>query len=499
MAATATTHDDDFSTLLEQLLDAFNDVFENKFHADGTLSRYKACLVANGRSQKLGVDFDEMFSPVVKPATVRTVLSLVVSRKWSIHQLDVKNAFLNDNLSETRSLYGLRQAPRGWFQRFTGYVTRAGFYHSRCDSSLFICRQGSQVAYLLIYVDDIILTTSSPVLLQHIIDSLHNKFDMTNLGALNYFLGISTDRPSTGLFLSQRKYAFQLLERAHMVHCNPSQTPIDTESKLGLEGVPVQDPTLYRSLAEGATISYSYSSKFVLCRLAGNVDFSLQLYASATISLVGYTDANWEGCPSTRSAEAEYRGVANVVADTAWLHNLPRELHSPLSTATLVYCDNVSVIYMSANPIQHQRTKHIMIDIHFVRDMVTACQQQVAKYSSCWLCLCLRLWTWLCEAAQNPNSCRICAPVIKKGDIVEKKICVKKLLIKGTYLGILIFRFYFMCKICSTQGVQSSSYLLVKDFYTAVHSVMMLNDTICAKVITTVGKKLLACTWNWAQ
>ncbi|GJY28482.1 ribonuclease H-like domain-containing protein, partial [Tanacetum coccineum] len=72
------------------------------------------------------------------------------------------------------------------------------------------------------------------------------------------------------------------------------------------------------------------------------------------------------------SAEAEYWGVANVVAETAWIRNLLRELHSPLLTATLVYCDNVSAVYMSANPVQHQRTKHIEIDIHFVRDMVKA-------------------------------------------------------------------------------------------------------------------------------
>ncbi|GJV93964.1 ribonuclease H-like domain-containing protein [Tanacetum coccineum] len=234
-------------------------LFKHKFHADGTLSRYKARLVANGSSQQLGVDFDETFSPVVKPATIRTVLSLVVSRKWPIHQLDVKNAFLNGDLSETvymhqppgfvdarfpnhvcrlqRSLYGLKQAPRAWFQRFAGYATRAGFYHSRCDSSLFIYRQGSQVAYLLLYVDDIILTASSTTLLQHLIDSLHREFDMTDLGALNYFLGISVVRHSTGLFLSQRKYALQLLERAHMVNCNPSRTPVDTDSKLGPDGV----------------------------------------------------------------------------------------------------------------------------------------------------------------------------------------------------------------------------------------------------------------------
>ncbi|GJY73247.1 ribonuclease H-like domain-containing protein [Tanacetum coccineum] len=358
-------------------------LFKHKFHADGTLSHYKARLVANGSNQQHGVDFDETFSPVVKPATIRTVLSLAVSRQWPIHQLDVKNAFLNGDLSETvymhqppgfvdsrypnhvcllqRSLYGLKQAPHAWFQRFAG--------SSGC------------LIPPLIYVDDIILTTSSPVLLQQIVDSLHKEFDMTDLGALNYFLGISAVRHPTGLFLSQKKYARQLLERAHMVNCNPSRTPIDTDSKLGPDGVPVQDPTLYRIQQ-------------------GTLELGLQLYASATTSLVGYTDADWAGCPSTRmstssycvflgdnllswsakrqhtisrsSAEAEYRGVANVVAKTAWICNLLRELHSPLLTATLVYCDNVSAVYMSANPVQHQRTKHIEIDIHFVRDMVKA-------------------------------------------------------------------------------------------------------------------------------
>ncbi|GJR29529.1 ribonuclease H-like domain-containing protein [Tanacetum coccineum] len=319
-------------------------LFKHKFHADGTLSRYKARLVANGSNQQHGVDFDETFSPVVKPATIRTVLSLAVSRQWPIHQLDVKNAFLNGDLSETvymhqppgfvdsrypnhvcllqRSLYGLKQAPRAWFQRFAGYATRAGFSPSRCDSSLFIYTQGSQVAYLLIYVDDIILTASSPVLLQQIVDSLHKEFDMTDLGALNYFLGIFVVRHPIG----------------------------------------------------GA-------------RPPGTLELGLQLYASATTSLVGYTDAGYcvflgdnllswsakrQHTISRSSAEAEYRGVANVVAETAWIRNLLRELHSPLLTATLVYCDNVSAVYMSANPVQHQRTKHIEIDIHFVRDMVKA-------------------------------------------------------------------------------------------------------------------------------
>ncbi|GJT27040.1 ribonuclease H-like domain-containing protein [Tanacetum coccineum] len=353
-------------------------LFKHKFHANEMLSRYKAQLVANGSSQQQGIDVDETFSPVVKPTTIRIVLSLAVSRKWPIYQLDVKNAFLNDDLFETVYMH----QPPGF--------TDPRFPH-----------HGSQVAYLLIYVDDIILTSSSPALLQQIIDSLHKEFDMTDLGALNYFLGISTDRTSTGLFLSQKKYALQLLECAHMVHCNPSRTPVDTESKLGPEGVPVQDPTLYRSLAGGLQyltftrpdLYYAVQQvclymhdprephfaalKRIMRYVRGTVDFGLQLYASATTSLVGYTDADWAGCPFTRSSEAEYRGVANVVAETAWLRNLLRELHSPLSTATLVYCDNVSVVYMSANPVQHQQTKQIEIDIHFVRDMVTAGQVRV--------------------------------------------------------------------------------------------------------------------------
>nr|GEY37184.1 ribonuclease H-like domain-containing protein [Tanacetum cinerariifolium] len=149
-------------------------LFKHKFHADGTLSRYKARLVANGSSQQIGVDFDETFSSVVKPAIIRTVLSFVVSRQWPIHQLDVKNAFLNEIFlwTETSTL--------GLFQRFAGYATRAGFYHSR--------------SFL-------------PTLLQQIIGSLNNEFDMTDLGALNYFFGIFADRTPTGLFLSRKKYA----------------------------------------------------------------------------------------------------------------------------------------------------------------------------------------------------------------------------------------------------------------------------------------------------
>ncbi|XP_071740452.1 uncharacterized mitochondrial protein AtMg00810-like [Rutidosis leptorrhynchoides] len=266
---------------------------------------------------------------------------------------------------------------------------------------------GSDTAYLLLYVDDIVLTASSTGLLQRIITSLHNEFSMTDLGPLNYFLGINATRTASGMFLSQKQYATEIIERAGMPTCHPCRTPVEPGAKLTSHGPAVKDPTLYRSLA-GALQYLTFTRPDI--SYAGTTDLGLQLYASSPTTLVAYSDADWDGCPTTRrstsgycvflgnnllswsskrqltpsrsSAEAEYRGVANAVAETCWVRNLLRELHCPLTSATLVYCDNVSSVYLSTNPVQHQRTKHIEIDIHFVRDLVAQGQVRVLHVPS---------------------------------------------------------------------------------------------------------------------
>nr|GEZ81310.1 retrotransposon protein, putative, Ty1-copia subclass, expressed [Tanacetum cinerariifolium] len=299
--------------------------YRDAFHDSNC--RYKARLVANGSTQLEGVDVDGTFSLVVNPGAIPNVLSL---------------------------------APRALFRRFASYSTR------------FV-----------------------------IITSLHKEFAMTDLGSLNYFLVISVTRDSPGIFLSQKKYAIEILKRAHMVNCNPSRTPVVTESKLGIDGDLVFDPTLYRSLAGSfqyltdtrPNISYAVQQvclhmhdlrephfstlKRILRYVRGTLDYELQLFSSSTIDLVAYSDANWTADSFSSSVEAEYRDVANAVAETCWLRNLLRKLHTPLSSATLVYCDNVSAVYFSSNPIKHQRTKHIEIDIHFVCDLVAAGQVRV--------------------------------------------------------------------------------------------------------------------------
>ncbi|GKA62902.1 ribonuclease H-like domain-containing protein [Tanacetum coccineum] len=175
---------------------------------------------------------------------------------------------------------------------------------------------------------------------------------MTDLGLLNYFLGISIIRDSSGLFLSQKKYIVEILERANMVTCNLFRTPVDTESKLGVDGDLVFDQTLYRSLA--GSLQY-------LTFTQPDISYAVQ---QVCLYMHDLRESHFSALKRIMRAEAEYRSVSNVVAETCWSRNLLHELHTHLSSATLVYYDNVSVVYLSCNPVQHQRTKHTEIDIH---------------------------------------------------------------------------------------------------------------------------------------
>ncbi|XP_037497741.1 uncharacterized mitochondrial protein AtMg00810-like [Jatropha curcas] len=333
------------------------DVIKSLRHSDGSFERHKARLVGDGRSQRAGIDYDETFSLVVKPATIRIVLSLAV--------------------------------PRAWYQRFTHYVASIDFIHSQMDNSLFIYNSGSDTAYLLLYVDDIILITSSDDLRKNIIARLNSEFAMKDLGPLHYFLGIVVHRTPSGLFLTQYKYASKILEHVGMTNCKPSLTPVDTAGKMSAQPGPLcSDPQKYRQLAgalqyltftrpdicyvvqqvclfmHSPTEQHMNALKRILHYIKGTIHYGLSLSKSPKHSLVFYMDADWGGCPDTRrstsgycvflgsniiswsskrrptisksSAEAEYRGVANVVSESCWLRNLLLELHCPSSNLSLL-------------------------------------------------------------------------------------------------------------------------------------------------------------------
>jgi hypothetical protein len=245
-------------------------VFKHKFKTNGTLERYKGRWVVRGFTQRPGIDFAKTFSPVVKPATVRSVLSLTLSRFWPVHQLDVNNAFLQCTLSETvyctqpagfkdsahqdfvcrlnRSLYGLKQAPHAWYNRFASFLLQLGFTEAKTDSSLFIYRSGTETTFLLLYVHDIVLTSSSSSLLRRTINALQQEFSLKDFGLLHHFLGMHVQRQPSGLFLSQRQYILKILDRAGMANCKPCTTPVDLNPKLSTEGDLVANPTYFHSL-----------------------------------------------------------------------------------------------------------------------------------------------------------------------------------------------------------------------------------------------------------
>lgn len=200
------------------------------------------------------------------------MLTIAASRHWSTRQLDVSNAFLHGTLQEhvlcqqptgfvnpdrpnvvcllDKSLYGLRQAPRAWFNRFAAFVIRIGFTPTRLDSSLFVLQRGNDIVYLLLYVDDIVLTGSSPQLLQELIRHLQAEFAVKDLGDLRFFLGIDVQRNASGFYLSQQRYVEDILERAGMANCKPASTPIDAKGKVSADGPVIDDAKHYRSLAE---------------------------------------------------------------------------------------------------------------------------------------------------------------------------------------------------------------------------------------------------------
>jgi hypothetical protein len=204
-------------------------VYKLKHNSDGSIARYKARLVEKGFHQQQGIDFDETFSPVIKPPTVRLILSLAVSLQWPLRQLDVKNAFLHGTFKEEvymtqpqgysdpthpnlvcklhKFIYGLKQAPQAWFESFTPQLLHLGFTTSTADSSLFIYKNQFVIAYLLLYVDDIVLTSNTPTYLDHLINQLNTVFDLKDLGTLHYFLGLQVSRTTNSLYIKQTKYA----------------------------------------------------------------------------------------------------------------------------------------------------------------------------------------------------------------------------------------------------------------------------------------------------
>ncbi|KAH9657500.1 retrovirus-related pol polyprotein from transposon RE2 [Citrus sinensis] len=364
-------------------------VFRVKYNPDGSISKYKARLVAKGFHQTYGVDFFETFSPVVKPCTIRIILRLAVMNHWTIRQLDVNNAFLKGVLNEevfmhqpegfldpqhptyicklNKALYGLKQAPRAWYDRLKGSLLQWGFRTSRSDTSLFLKHTGSDVLVILIYVDDILVTGSSSAQIEGIITLLGSEFALKNLGDFNYFLGLEVTPSSAG-------YIFHKLNKGTLFE-NPSLY----RSVIGsLQYVTLTRPDIAFTVNKlsqfiaAPTVLHWQACKRVLRYLQCTADYGIQFYNSKSLSLTAFSDADWGSDPNDRRSVGGYCIFLRS--------NL--ELKVQLNNTPVLYCDNESAEALASNPKYHSRTKHIELDLHFVREHIVKKEFAVEHVSS---------------------------------------------------------------------------------------------------------------------
>ncbi|CAA7014800.1 unnamed protein product [Microthlaspi erraticum] len=417
-------------------------IYKIKTYANGNHIKHKARLVARGFSQEYGVDYLETFAPVSRHDTIRALLAYAAQMEWRLYQMDVKSAFLNGELEEEvyitqppgfviegkeekvlrlyKALYGLKQAPRAWYGRIDSYFIQNGFERSMNDAALYIKKKGGDVLIVSLYVDDIIITGNNVRLINSFKENMKNEFEMTDLGLLNYFLGMEVNQDDRGIFLSQEKYANKLIDKFGMKESKSVSTPLTPQGKREEDGIEYGDPTKYRSIVGGllylcasrpdVMYASSYLSRYmssphmkhyqeakrVLRYVKGTSSFGV-LFKSAKIPrLIGYSDSDWGGSIEDKksttgyvfslgsamfcwqsckqqtvaqsTAEAEYIAVCAATNQAIWLQRLFEDFGLKFEEGIPILCDNKSAIAIGRNPVQHRRTKHIEIKYHFVRE-----------------------------------------------------------------------------------------------------------------------------------
>ncbi|GKV01836.1 hypothetical protein SLEP1_g14354 [Rubroshorea leprosula] len=326
-------------------------VYKIKTCFDGFVERYKVHLVAIGFTQEYGIDYEETFAPVACLTTVRSLLVIAAIQKWKVFQMDVKNSFLNGDLTEEvymkpppsldhpphkvcklrRALYGLKQSLRAWFAKFSAIVSEFGFSSSPYGTALFIRKIAQGMILLLLYVDDMIITRDDISGICELKHFFNQKFKMKDLGPLSYFLGLEVTSSNDGYLLSQAKYASDLISRAGLIDSKIASTPLEPNARLTpMDGFPLRDPTVYQQLVGSLVyltitrlnIAYAVHivSQFmatprsthyaivlhIIHYVKGTLFLELHFSTHSSLVLCANSDADWAGDPIDRKSTTGY-------------------------------------------------------------------------------------------------------------------------------------------------------------------------------------------------
>jgi hypothetical protein len=431
-------------------------VFRNKMDENGIVYRNKARLVAQSYNQQEGIEYAETFAPVARLESIRILLAYACAHNFKLFQMDVKSAFLNGVINEEvyvaqppsfidfekpnyvyklkKALYGLKQAPKAWYDRLKTFLVDHKYTMGLVDNTLFTKKKDSHIIIVQIYVDDIIFGSTCQELCVDFSKIMHDEFEMSMMGELNFFLGLQIKQIEDGIFFNQYKYIKDMLKKFVLEDSKPIKTPMSMETKLTKdEESESVDSTKYRGMigsllyltASRPDIMYSVclcarfqedpktthleAVKRIFRYIKGTTHLGLWypkgtgidtiVYAdsdhagdyvdrkrtSGICTFVGHSLTSWFSKKQTALAisktEAEYISAGKACQQALWKKQALVDYGIQLNDITIL-CDNKGAIDLSKNPVQHARTKHIEIRHHFLRDNVQKGNISIEKVSS---------------------------------------------------------------------------------------------------------------------
>ncbi|GJW34282.1 putative ribonuclease H-like domain-containing protein [Tanacetum coccineum] len=417
-------------------------VYRNNKDERGIVVRNKARLVAQGYKQEEGINYDEVFAPVARVEAIRIFLAFASFMNFLVYRMDVKSVFLYGTIEEEvyvcqppgfvdpefpekiykveKALYGLHQAPRAWYETLSTYLLDNGFYRGQIDKTLFIKRLNCDILLVRVYVDDIIFGSTKKSLCDEFELIMHNRFQMSSMGELTFFLGLQVKQKEDGIFISQDKYVGEILKKFGFSSIRTASTPMETNKALTKDedGEDV-DVHLYRSMI--GSLMYLTSSRpdimFSVCAclrfqvqpkvshlnavkrifryLKGQPKLGLWYPKDSPLTLEAFSDSDYAGASLDRKSttggcqflgsrliswqckkqtvvansttEAEYIAASHCCGQVLWIQNQMLDYGFNFMQ-TKIHVDNESAICVVKNPVYHSKTKHIEIRHHFIRD-----------------------------------------------------------------------------------------------------------------------------------
>ncbi|GJV68002.1 retrovirus-related pol polyprotein from transposon TNT 1-94 [Tanacetum coccineum] len=413
-------------------------------------------LVAHGYNQQEGVDYDETYAPVARLESIRILLAYACTLDFKLFQMDVKSAFLNGFINEEvyvaqpsgfidfekpdhvyklkKALYGLKQAPKAWYDRLKAFLIKHEYKKRMVDNTLFTKRKSSNLIIVQIYVDDIIFGLTCQDMRDKFAKIMHDEFEMSMMGELNFFIGLQIKQMEDGIFLNQSKYIKEMFKKFGLKESKPMKTPMSSDTKLTKdEECESVDSTKYRGMI--GSLLYLTTSRsdimFSVCLCArfqeapktvhleavkrifryikGTMHLGLWYPKGTGIETVVYADSDhagdyvdrkstsgictFVGCCLTSwfskkqttlaisTTEAEYVSAKKACQQALWMKQALIDYDVRLDDVPIM-CDNKGAIDLSKNPVQHSRTKHIEIRHHFLRDNVQKGHISIEKVPS---------------------------------------------------------------------------------------------------------------------